>query len=562
MSETQLPAFLTSARLAAIVVFAIWGLGTLWIRRPVWVLGGVLGWCAYLWSISTLPLGRIYALGVGNDRLNNLALCTPVAAGAPFWETYQVGQLNWEPFWSLFTAALSGWNADRLLRIYPYLPLLVVVGFAMSLYAGLRPAADSEGDAWSAWERAFAVFFALLLSTAPLDYEGRYRANWSVNFLLKPNHALGLVLVPLVLALFARLRSWGGRLAAGVLLHLLGWVFVLHWVYVSASLFVYLGITWLKRRELWRKAFADVATAVGLNLLIVSPYLVMLLIGYPFTGRAPESVLPSVASHFLEATLDQGIVFFLALWGGRVLYRRGDALSRLWLALAISAFGIWLAYLGLSWMERARETDEIYYFLRVVTAVLAGIGAWNLAESLVKLLEWPRARGPAGILLLSLPLALPSFWDPWTMDSYFVRSVSPLPDHLVQAMAFIRAETRPGSTFIAGGDQSRFVAALGGRRLLSDKTIHQPKDVEERAKLERALMVENDRGAAAALQERYGVRYVLVSPGLLREHAVVTWNDILTRPGWTLLRQEGDPQAEFLAIFRIEERRLARGGKR
>ena len=60
------------------------------------------------------------------------------------------------------------------------------------------------------------------------------------------------------------------------------------------------------------KAFLDVSVALGVNLVIVSPYLYMLLTGYPFLVTHSSQVLRSLPAHFLQVTLDQGAVFFLA----------------------------------------------------------------------------------------------------------------------------------------------------------------------------------------------------------------------------------------------------------
>jgi len=552
VTEASLSSVLSTTRLIATLLFAVWALSTLKIRRPVWIVAGTLVWCVYLWAVTTLPLGRVYGLGTSGDRLNNMAICTPVAAGSPFYETHQVGQLNWEPFWSAFTAALSGWNPDRLVRIYPYLPLLVVCAFGVSLYLGLRPPGDAPAGTWSGWERAFATFFALMLSTSPLDEGGTYRAGWSVNFLLKPNHALALVLLPPLLALLARIRGFRGRVAAGILLHLIGWVFVLHWVYISTGMLVYLVLTWVSSRRDFRKALANVATALGVNLVLVSPYLYMLLRGYPFTVRSSDYVLRSIGSHFLEVTLDQGSVFFLALWGGRLLYRRADALSRLWLSLTIGCLILWVAYIGLSWAHTAREPDELYYFLRILSAALAGIAAWDLAQRLGSLFDWAPSKIPAAILLLSLPLALPCWWDPLTMDSYFPQSVAPLPDPLVRTMTFIRDQTEPGAAFVAGRQYSRYVAALGGRRLLVDKAIHAPPDWRQRYSLEKSLLLDGDLEAGRALFERYGVRYALFTPELLLEQPGLTWPALSQRAHWRVVWTAGEPDGEFFAVLRLE----------
>ena len=86
---------------------------------------------------------------------------------------------------------------------------------------------------------AFAALGALLLMAAPGDFSGPFRNPWALTFLLKPNHALGLVLVPLAILAIARAKSWKSRLFAGFILQLVGWAFVIHMVLVVAGLAVF-----------------------------------------------------------------------------------------------------------------------------------------------------------------------------------------------------------------------------------------------------------------------------------------------------------------------------------
>src|SRR4029453_2041508 len=83
------------------------------------------------------------------------------AGGGPPLQTAQVGQLHFEPFWGLLVAALSGFDAGRVLPLYPFLSLAVAVLFPLALHLGLAPSEDGEG--WSRWERACAPAAATLL---------------------------------------------------------------------------------------------------------------------------------------------------------------------------------------------------------------------------------------------------------------------------------------------------------------------------------------------------------------------------------------------------------------
>ena len=71
-------------------------------------------------SIVAIGVG---ALGPSSDRVNNVALCQVVAAGHSPLHTPQVGQMHFEPFWAVVSAAVSGFDPGRLLRVYPFFAL-------------------------------------------------------------------------------------------------------------------------------------------------------------------------------------------------------------------------------------------------------------------------------------------------------------------------------------------------------------------------------------------------------------------------------------------------------
>jgi len=561
MSEAGLESVLGWARLLAGAISVLWILASTRIRRAEWILAAVISWCVYLWAISNLPLGRIYALGVGRDRLMNLALCTPVAAGSPFYQTYQVGQLNFEPFWSLFVAAVSGWSAERVLLLYPVLALLVVVGFAISFYVSPPTPSNHEEGEWSGWEKVFAIYFALMFSTSPTDHLETYRSVWNLSFLLKPNHNLGLVLLPPLLATLAGAPSWSRRLRAAVLLHLIGWVFVVFWAYVVVGLLFYVALS--RRHGKARTAAVDVATMLGVNLVLLSPYLFVLLTRYSFVLRAPRVDLASVLDLSLKLSLGQGVFFLLALLGGKTLYSRADGLSRLWLSLALGAVTVWVGYMGLAPAIGAPEADEIYYFVRVVVGVVAGIGAWNAARRIGGLLTLPAEVRPAALLLVSFPLALPAWWNPARMDRYFVGSIAPVPESLMRTTTFIRERTEPEAAFLAVGEEARYVAALGGRRVLYDGYLALPPDFEERHRLQHAVLAEDDRTAARALRDKYGVRYVLMSDQLVLQYPSVRLRPFAARPGWRQVFPASPTLDGTLAVFELEATRssLSSGAK-
>jgi len=477
-----------------------------------------------------------------------------VAAGGSPLQTIQVGQLHFEPFWGVLVAAVSGWDAERVLRLYPFFSLCMAIGLPVAVFYGLRPS-DRENGAWSGWERALMAGFAALLASLALDYVGPFRVPWARMFLLKPNHALGLVLFPLFLASFVRIRTWRGRVVAGLLLHLLGWVFVLHMAYVCCGLLVFALLSSLEDRGKARRDILDVAVVLGINLLVVSPYLVMLLVGYPFLARHPAYALPPGSPHLLEPTLAAGALFWLSVWGAVVAYRRGDRLGRLWTAQLLGGFAVWVAYLGLGAMQLARERDEIFYWLRFLMAASAGIAAWDLAKRAAA--RWDSwlvapAHRAAAVALIALPFSLPYWWDPVRMDTNFSGSLTPLPEYLRASMEFLRRETDPRAVVAGDPGLTRWAAALGARRAVIAGGMNATKDREQRLRLMDLLVGSEDGAAVRAAAAPYRVQYLLVDPALLAGHSPVTLADLERRPHLRRVHFAGDPEGEFVAIYRLE----------
>lgn len=544
--------FVERARLAAALGLGFWALLLVRWRRPGVLVAGAAAANAYVWLVTCWPLQRLYGLGPSADRLTNVGWCTVVAAsGAPL-QTTQVGQLHFEPVWGLLVAALAGFDADRVLALYPFLSLAVAVLLPIAIFAGLRPV--EPGDAWSPWERAAAAAAASLLWSAPFDFVGTYRTAWSLSFLLKPNHALGLLLFPVFLYAFVRIRGFGGRVAAGLLLHLLAWAFVLHMAYVAVGLAAYAVLELLGRRADARARMLDVAVVFGVNLLIVSPYLVMLLVGYPFLTPLPHNRIAETSPHLLEATVRLGLVFPLGVWGAVVAWRRGDRLGRVFSAQVAGAYLVWLAYLVLSAMQQARERDEVHHWLRLLVAMAAGVGAWDLAG---RAAAWWRARGAApasravALLVLAAPWSLPYWWDPGRMDPYFRGSLTPVDATLAEPAEFIRRHAAPRDVVASDPDYSRWIAALGARRVLRDAHTHRGADHADREAVLETLLRGTDAAAVRAAAARYRVRYLVATPALLDQHPGVTLESLAAREHWEplLYTQEGEERP--VVVFRL-----------
>ena len=521
------------------------------LRRPGWLLAGVIAANAWAWLSTTWPLQRLYALGPSSDRLNNVAMVQGVAAGGSPLATPQVGHVHFEPLWGLLVAALSGFDPDRVLRVYAWLPLLAACGFAASLYYGLRPPRGAAGGGWSPWERALVAGAATLLSSAPLDHALTYRVPWAMTFLLKPNHALGLILLPWVLRAFAGITGWRSRLAAGALLHLMGWAFVVHMGATCAGLVALaaLGLA-LRHPEAGRDA-RDAAAVIGINLLIVSPYLVLLFATYGVFHGIPRHQIPPWSAHLLEATARLGWLLPLAAWGGVTLWRR-DRLGRAWAAQAVGALMVWLAFYPLSALHQAKERDDVFYWLRILAAALAAAGAWDLARRAADLLpgRWTRFAAPewraAALALAALPWSLPYWWDPSRMDLYFAGSRDPLPASVTETAAAVAGRA---DALVAGDPASaRWIAALTGRRVLLAQDFPAPSDWALRATLNERLLLGDPTALPEA--ERRGITHLVVTSGELKARGL-EMADVRRRPHLVPLAEARDAEGGSVALFEL-----------
>jgi hypothetical protein len=479
-------------------------------------------------------------------------MCQGVAAGHSPLQTPQVGHIHFEPFWGLFTAVLSGFSPERLLRLYAFLPLATAWGFALSLYYALRPARGAPDEPWSGWERALVAGAATLLSSVPLDSAGTYRVPWAMTFLLKPNHAVGLLLLPWVLRAFAGITGWRSRIAAGTLLHLMGWAFVIHMGATCIGLVAFALLSVATRRADTRRDMTDVAAVIGINLLVVSPYLVLLLLGHGvFHGNARHQI-PVFSPHLLEVTARLGWLLPLAVWGTVVAWRR-DRLGRAWAAQALGAFLLWLAFYPLTVLQLAKERDDALYWLRFLAAVMAGIGAWDLARRAGRWLRgrtatWLAApeRLAATLAVAALPWSLPYWWNPGAMDLYFPGSLPPLPPSVTEPAAGLAGA--PDGVVAGDPRAARWIAALTGRRVIIAHDFPMARDHRARVRLN-DMLLRGDAGAAAEAA-RYGVTHFVVTSFVLTRSGL-TLADLERRPYLVPLRVGRDADGSFTALFEV-----------
>jgi len=78
------------------------------------------------------------------------------------------------------------------------------------------------------------------------------------------------------------------------------------------------------------------------------------------------------------------------------------------------------------------------------------------------------------------------------------------------------------------------------------------KDWEQRRRLLDLLVTSDDAAAVRAAAAPYGVRYLLVDPALLARHPSVTLADLDRRSGLRRVHFSGDPEGDFVAVYRLD----------
>jgi hypothetical protein len=242
----------------------------------------------------------------------------------------------------------------------------------------------------------------------------------------------------------------------------------------------------------------------------------MLLRGYFALQPSPAATIPAESAHLLEVLGRGAPLVVMAAWGMAVARRRGDRLGRVLSAQVMGAWLVWAGYHLLSALQLARERDEAFFWARFLTAIGAGVGAWDLAGRMLRALghlsPTPATRA-AALSLLALPWSFPYWWDPVTMDPYFDGCRRAVRPSLLALGEYLRHRTEPDSVVAGDRELARWVSALGARRVLFSNGLHLPKDNIARLGAEEALLEGADAARTASAAARYGLRYIAVTKG-------------------------------------------------
>ena len=498
------------------------------------VLGVALLGHALAWFATMYPLPGVYGTNGSQDRENHLGWANVVAMGFSPLHTFQVNHLHFEPLWPLLTAIATGFDVDRVTTVFQWAPLVIGIALLLSIrfawIRGMKPSGEIEVEA------AFAALGALLLMAAPGDFVGPFRNPWALTFLLKPNHALGMVLAPLAGLALSRACDLKTRLFAGFVLQLIGWAFVIHMALFVAGLVAFLCLSWFTRPSDRRKDLLDTGTAVGANLLIVSPYLVMLVVAYPFLEGNDAYRLSFFSERPLEAPVRMGALFLASIFGAWRTYVERGRLGRILACQWLAAHIVWQGLPLLGLFGHAREQDEAFYWCRFWTGLFAAVGFFQAARWTIHRLQAGRfsqpGRGMAAAAVslgLLLPALLPAWWDPSLMDQYYVAARSPLPDWIAEPTRFIRSSTPRDAVFAGDRQYAKWIAAYGARRVLLANSLNLPNDHSRRVEIEGALLGDGATPLLVEGRNRYGVQYVLVTSNRMDHAPDVTIESLKAR---------------------------------
>jgi hypothetical protein len=513
-----------------LVLAALLGLAVLWRRpRPRAALVLVVAVNLAAWAAYVAPLRRLFAMDEGGDRAFLVGMASGVAVGGSPFEHVQVGLGSPEPFWNAALAGLALLNPEHVMGVLHWLAPASLVLVAWGLYAGLRAPESGEADDW---ERVLIVFAALLLSSFSLHPRPPVPALWMANFLYKPHHALAWGLLGVVVGLRAhRPRQ---ALALGAVLGLLAWVFLIHWAYVAVGLAV--GAFLLPREE---RHVRPLVVALALSTLAAAPYVVHLLRDYHPGGAGATAQHMWGDPHGLPlavptwSTLDLGPLLVLGLGGAWYAWRRRTPRDRVLLGMAAATWGLFLASIPMALLGIAPEPDELHYFLRFVTALLAGVALAAAARHLESAGALRTGQGAVLVLAACLPWSFVAYWDPPVMDRYYGVSLTPIRPKILEYGAWVRDNTPPHARFVAGRSASVWIPALSGRKvLLAEAGKLLPRDRDARKALERVLLTETDEALVRQAAASFHVTHVAIDEPLVQEYGRGSFQELAPSAAW------------------------------
>jgi hypothetical protein len=440
-----------------------------WPRGPLVLLGAIL-LAALGWMAFDLPLGRLYGLSEDGRALEELGAPMVAAARRSPAEGAMVGERNPWPFWSFLVALASGFDPDRLLDLYPWLPLLSLVLVALSGYAALG-SLGAESDSPRGLAPALGVFFMLFLSAPRLSFLESEGILWTDAFGIRPRLGAAIALTLLSFRSFARAERVGAFVLAGFLLGAAGWVDSRCLLLGAAGVASWALVSW-RRGEPQGSAWIGLAVAAGTYLLWPAG-------ASSISPATPIGTWHEAARSLLSVSLDQGAVFYLALYACARFYRERSRPKLLFLCWIVSAYALWTLASVSGAVASVLDRALIKSLLRILLAGAAGVGAHRSLLWIGERFALPNppailrgrptyALGLGALLALSIPWAFPFWWNPVRMDRVWMESFPPLSRQIETLGDWVRRDTDREAVFAAGPGYARWIPALAGRRVLSN----------------------------------------------------------------------------------------------
>ena len=308
------------------LLLAVFALVSFLLPRRPWVLLATLVLASVAFTSFDRPLGRPYGVVEEGRGLEALGHVMVTATGGAAGDGRLVGEANPHPLWGWLLAAMSGFDGERLWRLYRFVPFfsLLCLGCAVAFFSG---ALDEREQLPRGTLPGLATFFVLFLSSHRLSFLESESTFWSESFWSTPQ--LGIALAGLCLCLrWLADNSLSSSIAAALSFAFVGWLDP------RLALLLAVGaLPWMVVAKRWRQ------------ILVLASGLVLFL---PFRAAPPRVVLPAAfggwydaVSRILSVTVDLGLVFVLAVAGIWLLLRSGRPRETLLGTCTLAALALW-----------------------------------------------------------------------------------------------------------------------------------------------------------------------------------------------------------------------------
>ena len=110
-----------------------WAVSLLRWPRRAWLVAGPLVLAASSLLVLQKPLGRAYGVVEEGRGIAELGEVMVVAARGTASDGRMVSEPHPSPLWGYFVATLSGFRGERVLSLYPWLPLFSLLGLGVAV---------------------------------------------------------------------------------------------------------------------------------------------------------------------------------------------------------------------------------------------------------------------------------------------------------------------------------------------------------------------------------------------------------------------------------------------